>query len=270
MDSTSRFDGSVNTPHAELRTKAINAREHGALGLLVVNGPRHHAGEPLRKPRAEGGRLHDERAARRRGSRIAGRGGAAAPGRHDLAALQKAIDESGQPHSMALRRVGDRHGDAHAHARGRSRTWSAGPGRDTTRTLVVGAHYDHLGFGGEQLARARTRAFRTSAPTTTPPAWRRCSRSRRGVATRDGRPGTTCVFCAFTGEEMGLVGSSHFVDDPPRPTRDRGRDAQHGHGRPAARQQAHGDGLGTAKELPYEKRYGSVHPSRINPRHLND
>ena len=40
MDSTSRFDGSVNTPHAELRTKAINAREHGALGLLVVNGPR--------------------------------------------------------------------------------------------------------------------------------------------------------------------------------------------------------------------------------------
>jgi hypothetical protein len=25
------------------------------------------------------------------------------------------------------------------------------------------------------------------------------------------------VFCAFTGEEMGLVGSGHFVDDPPRP-----------------------------------------------------
>ena len=23
------------------------------------------------------------------------------------------------------------------------------PGRDTTRTLVVGAHYDHLGYGGE-------------------------------------------------------------------------------------------------------------------------
>src|SRR5262245_48147847 len=54
MDSTSRFDGSVNTPHAELRTKAIVAREHGALGLIVVNGPRYHAGEPLRKPRTDG------------------------------------------------------------------------------------------------------------------------------------------------------------------------------------------------------------------------
>ena len=54
MDSTSRFDGSVNTPHAELRTKAINAREHGALAMLVVNGPRYHAGEPLRTPRADG------------------------------------------------------------------------------------------------------------------------------------------------------------------------------------------------------------------------
>ena len=55
MDSTSRFDGNVNTPYAELRTKAINAREHGALGLLVVNGPRYHAGEPLRPPRSDGG-----------------------------------------------------------------------------------------------------------------------------------------------------------------------------------------------------------------------
>src|SRR5437667_11391115 len=55
MDSTSRFDGNVNTPHSELRTKAINAREHGALGLLVVEGPLHHAGEPLRGPRADGG-----------------------------------------------------------------------------------------------------------------------------------------------------------------------------------------------------------------------
>ena len=54
LDSTSRFDGTVNTPFAELRTKAINAREHGALGLLVVNGPRWHAGEPVRRPRADG------------------------------------------------------------------------------------------------------------------------------------------------------------------------------------------------------------------------
>jgi len=48
MDSTSRFDGNINTPYADLRTKAINAREPGALGMVVVNGPKWHGGEPLR------------------------------------------------------------------------------------------------------------------------------------------------------------------------------------------------------------------------------
>ena len=54
MDSTSRFDGNLNTPFADLRTKAINAREHGALGMLVVNGPKWHAGEPVRGPARDG------------------------------------------------------------------------------------------------------------------------------------------------------------------------------------------------------------------------
>jgi hypothetical protein len=81
MDSTSRFDGNLNTPFADLRTKAINAREHGAIGLLAVNGPRWHAGEP---PRTSGTRrrgLHVERAAG--GVDLAaGRGGPAAWHRH--------------------------------------------------------------------------------------------------------------------------------------------------------------------------------------------
>ncbi len=54
LDSTSRFDGTYSTPYADLRTKAINAREHGALGLLVVNGPQNHAGEPPRAPSRDG------------------------------------------------------------------------------------------------------------------------------------------------------------------------------------------------------------------------
>ena len=79
MDSTSRFDGSVNTPHAELRTKAINAREHGALGLLVVNGPRYHAGEPLRKPRAEGSGVRQRRWPHRWTALLGARHGRALP-----------------------------------------------------------------------------------------------------------------------------------------------------------------------------------------------
>ena len=43
-----------HTPFADLRTKAINAREHGALGLIVVHGPRYHADEPVRAPARDG------------------------------------------------------------------------------------------------------------------------------------------------------------------------------------------------------------------------
>lgn len=218
MDSTSRFDGSINTPHAELRTKAINAREHGALGLLVVNGPLHHAGEPLSRPRRDGGGymtsglvagfVSEEVAAAL--LRPAGLG---------LAELQRMIDGATRPRgavlpesatvTVTLRRT-----------RAAIRNvvgWI--PGRDTTRTLVVGAHYDHLGYGGETSlvpdARvphlgADDNASGVAAMLAVARAW-----TPRGAA--GPQPVHNLVFCAFAGEELGLVGSSHYVDGPIRP-----------------------------------------------------
>ena len=100
MDSTSRFDGTVNTPHAEVRTKAINAREHGALGLLVVNGPRHHAGEPLRKPRPAGAGYMTSGLLAGYVSEPVAAALLAASGL-DRATLQSGIDASAKPHSVA-------------------------------------------------------------------------------------------------------------------------------------------------------------------------
>ncbi|MBI5710111.1 MAG: M28 family peptidase [Candidatus Eisenbacteria bacterium] len=218
MDSTSRFDGTVNTPHAELRTKAINAREHGALGLIVVNGPRWHAGEPLRRPRADGGGymsgglvaalLADSIA-----DRLVRRAG------ESLAQAQMDIDNVTKPHSFTLP---DSVTLTVTLRRTRSKVHNvvgAIPGRDTTRVLVVGAHYDHLGYGGESSLApdqhvphvgADDNASGTAALLGT--AGLMAQRMKGGW-----RPEHTLLFCAFTGEEMGLVGSSHFVDDPPRP-----------------------------------------------------
>src|SRR5262249_39884171 len=146
MDSTSRFDGSVNTPYADLRTKAINAREHGALGLLVVNGPTFHAGEPLRKPAGDGsGYMTSGLIAARVSEKIAD--DLLKSTGLTLARAQAAIDAHQMPHSLALpetavvtvtlRRTRSRIENVVA--------WM--PGKDTTRTLVIGAHYDHLGYG---------------------------------------------------------------------------------------------------------------------------
>jgi Zn-dependent M28 family amino/carboxypeptidase len=218
MDSTSRFDGNVNTPHAEMRTKAINAREHGALGLLVVNGPLHHALEPLRKPRTEGaGYMTSGLLAGVVSEPVAA--ALLAPSGLDLATLQRGIDAATRPHGVALATPATvtitvkRTRAAIENVVG----WIAG--RDTTRTLVVGAHYDHLGYGGETSLAPNEHAPHLGADDNASgvAAMLSVAEWKAPWHPRDARPVHNLVFCAFTGEEMGLVGSSHFVDDPPLP-----------------------------------------------------
>jgi len=216
MDSTSRFDGNVNTPHAELRTKAINAREHGALGIVVVDGPRYHAGESIRPPGSEGymsGGLLAARVTQPVAAALFDGSGMT------LAQAQEAIDSRTRPHSMALpspARLTVTLQRTRAHTRN---VVGMITGRDTSRTLVIGAHYDHLGYGGESSLApdqhvphvgADDNASGTAALLAI--ANQEAARAKAGK-----RPTHDLVFCAFTGEEMGLVGSSHFTDDPTRP-----------------------------------------------------
>jgi hypothetical protein len=218
MDSTSRFDGSVNTPFAELRTKAINAREHGALGLLVVNGPRWHAGEPVRKPRSDGqgymtsgllaGSLADSL-----GEALVAHAGT------NLLAAQASIDSLARPHGFA---IPDSVRLEVTLVRTRARVWNVVgrlPGRDTTRVLVVGAHYDHLGYGGETSLDPNEHVPHVGADDNASgtAALLGAARLLADRAREGWHPEHDLYFAAFTGEEMGVVGSSHFVDDAPRP-----------------------------------------------------
>lgn len=215
MDSTSRFDGNVNTPHAELRTKAIVAREHGALGMMVVNGPKHHSGEPLRKPRTDGagymtGGLLAVQVSEPIADAMLRRAGIS------LADAQNAIDAHGKPHSLA---VPDSATLTVTLQRTRTRIANVVgmvPGTDTTRTLVIGAHYDHLGYGGESSLAPDARVPHVGADDNASGV-AVLMQVAEAFATRSVRREPALVFVAFTGEEMGLVGSSRFVDDPPRP-----------------------------------------------------
>ncbi len=218
LDSTSRFEGTVNTPHAELRTKAIAAREHGALGLLVVNGPRWHAGEPVRRPRSDGqgymtsgllaGWLADSL-----GEALVRRAGTS------LLQEQMTIDSLTRPHAIALP---DSVTLTVTLVRTRARIRNVVgrlPGRDSTRALVLGAHYDHLGYGGETSLDPNEHVPHLGADDNASgtAALLGAARLMAGRAAQGWRPEHDVFFAAFTGEEMGLVGSSHFVDDPPRP-----------------------------------------------------
>ncbi len=218
MDSTSRFDGNVNTPYADLRTKAINAREHGALGLVVVNGPKWHAGEPLRPPATEGEAYMSSGLLAAFVSEAAANA-LLAPARVTLAEAQAAIESTQAPRSFA---TGDSATLTVNLRRTRDRTRNVVglfPGRDTTRTLVMGAHYDHLGYGGHSSLAPNEHVPHVGADDNASGVTAMLMAAERmGARVRRGwKPAHTLVFAAFTGEEIGLVGSSHFTDDPPRP-----------------------------------------------------
>jgi len=82
--------------------------------------------------------------------------------------------------------------------------------------LVIGAHYDHLGMGGPGSG---SRMIDTTAVHAG------ADDNASGVASlielacwfgqQGGNRGRSIVFVAFGAEEMGLLGSRHFVSDPP-------------------------------------------------------
>ncbi|HEU5170926.1 MAG TPA: M28 family peptidase [Gemmatimonadales bacterium] len=84
-----------------------------------------------------------------------------------------------------------------------------------TGVVVVGAHYDHLGRGGSfALDPDSTGAVHNGADDNASG-----TAALIDIARQLGRrpPAQTVVFVAFAGEELGLLGSSHYVRNPVAP-----------------------------------------------------
>ncbi len=195
--------------------KVINAREHGARGILIVNHPSadHEALPTLRGISQPWGIL----------AVYITRTGAEsllAPSGRRLADLADAIDRILIPHSFPLPRVRVRlevslireHGTA-------ANVVGILPGTDPghrEEAIIVGAHYDHLGRGGEgslapdQVGAIHPGADDNASGTATVMAL------AKAFAAAGGLP-RTLVFAAFAGEEMGLLGSTHYVKRPAFP-----------------------------------------------------
>ncbi|MBA3497468.1 MAG: M28 family peptidase [Gemmatimonadales bacterium] len=89
------------------------------------------------------------------------------------------------------------------------------PGRDPVlrhEAVIVGAHYDHLGLGGfGSLDPDSTGAVHNGADDNASGAAMLIQIAERLAATP---PARTVVFIAFSGEELGLLGSAHYVKQP--------------------------------------------------------
>ncbi len=95
------------------------------------------------------------------------------------------------------------------------------PGSDPARSgelVVVGAHYDHLGWGGEGSLDPDRRAVHNGADDNASGTAALLEIARE-LAARGPFP-RPVLFVAFTGEEKGLWGSARFVAEPPLPLED--------------------------------------------------
>jgi hypothetical protein len=92
-----------------------------------------------------------------------------------------------------------------------------GSGPLADETLVVGAHYDHLGFGGPHSTASPTRwGIHHGADDNGSGSAAVLELARRFAAKKD-RQGRRLVFCLFAGEEQNLYGSKAYCAEPPFP-----------------------------------------------------
>ncbi|HSD50711.1 MAG TPA: M28 family peptidase [Candidatus Methylomirabilis sp.] len=206
--------------YTEVRYKILNAREHGARGVILVTNPLAHGDEPERLFAIRGitsvsqsGILAVNALRGVMETILAGTG-------RSLRELQEAIDRDLAPRSFLVPGV-TLEMDVRL-IRERGRAWNVIgllQGTDPTlrdQVVVVGAHYDHLGDGGEtSLAPSRYGEVHPGADDNASGVAGVIGLARLIAAAGGAR--RTVVFVAFAGEEMGLLGSAQYVGDPPVP-----------------------------------------------------
>jgi hypothetical protein len=210
-DSTSAFEGTSVTPHSSLYSKAIYAREHGAVGMLIVVGPLTDEDDHLARLQQTGGRSSGILCAQILRSALA----QVVPD-FDLGAAQRDIETQRSPRSRDLEPSLTLAVELRRERTALRNVIGVLPGSDPHRAVVVGAHYDHLGMGGpgslapdahEPHSGADDNASGTAA----------LLELARCFSSAEAQPHQTLVFAAFSGEEIGLAGSEHYVDNPTFP-----------------------------------------------------
>jgi hypothetical protein len=90
-----------------------------------------------------------------------------------------------------------------------------GNGPLANETVVVGAHYDHLGYGGRgSLAKDKAKAIHHGADDNASGTTSVMELARRFAAMPE-RQGRRLVFITFSAEEMGLLGSRYYCNKEP-------------------------------------------------------
>ena len=90
-----------------------------------------------------------------------------------------------------------------------------GEGPLANETVVIGAHYDHVGRGGQNSLAPGSSEIHNGADDNASGTVTLLELARRfGIKAQTKKPARRLVFIAFTGEEMGLLGSARYCKEP--------------------------------------------------------
>jgi len=214
FDDKSVFEGKVYTAHSQIFAKAANAKMHGAKALLMVNDVAAHPddGDKLEKfgttagPANGGIEFAQVKAdAVEKWMESAGK---------NLAAIEAAIDKDLHPQSFAFPAslALDVDIDIRREVKTVHNVGAYFPG-ETDEYVILGAHYDHLGLG-EQFSLAPS-----LAGTIHPGADDNASGTAGVIElahwfSHEPKHKRGILFLTFAGEELGLLGSSYYVNHP--------------------------------------------------------
>jgi hypothetical protein len=205
--------------HAALRTKANNARDHGAVGMILVDL---HQGDTERELISTGNSLW------RGGNSLVAAQVRRAPLQKWLEShgvflikLREEIDRGEKPASMdvpagkATLQV-----NLEEIRQPTENVVAVLPGADPrlrNESVVIGAHYDHIGLGHYGTRDSSTEGQVHHGADDNASGTAVLLELARRLGRSDSRPARTIVFAAFSAEELGLFGSRHYVNQPAVP-----------------------------------------------------
>jgi hypothetical protein len=216
-DAKSVFEGKDYTQHAQFTSKATNAKIHGAAAVILVNDVASHHGEPdtLEKFGTTAGPVDSgipfvQVKASRVESWFADAG-------KNLDQTIEAIDKDLKPRSFAFPdtlRV-DANLDIERAVKTVHNVVAYIPG-ETEEYVIVGAHYDHLGLGGQySLAPSQTGTIHPGADDNASGTAGVIELARWFSSQPKQKRGI--LFLSFAGEEQGLLGSNYYAGHPMLP-----------------------------------------------------
>jgi Peptidase family M28/PDZ domain/PA domain len=205
------------THHSQLITKAINARNHGAKGLILVNGKLGEGEEDLltRFGSVSGPENAGILFAQVKNNVALNWFQAAGKSLKDV---QDQINSSGKPISFVFpdrlqASLSIQIETTHATV---NNVLAYLPGK-TDEYIILGAHYDHLGRGNsDSLAPSQIGQIHPGADDNASGTAGLLELARL-LAPKKGQLQRGILFSSFAGEELGLLGSAAWVKNPTRP-----------------------------------------------------